>query len=1427
MSFSGFSGFTSNGWSTKFTFGTQSDDSIEGSTLDDIIMAADGDDTISASTGSDTIVGGNGFDTVTFEQSIRDVVIEEFTFSSWIPWAVTKTYYVSTFDASGLLDGYTTIRGSEALYFAADDYTYYLDGTNNAVLAGDDTVSASEDSGAVLTAASLLANDLEYDGDTVALLSVDTVSASGASVALIDGEISYQPGTTFDALAAGEVATDTFSYVVTDGKGGTDTATVTVTITGTNDAPTLSVDDAAITIDENTSAIAISVSAMDLDTGAVLTFSLSGDDATLFDIDATTGDIAFKTAPDFEAPSDANGDNTYDLIVVVSDEHGASAEHAISVSVEDVWDPISLTQSFESEATGSFYNGTAGAAADGDLIDLGTEVDLENVDGLATVDSTDTSEGLLGFDLTWVNTRDSDGISDGDWIGVQSYTGDVGDFSDGSRGYELSDADGLLRLTFDTIDLSARNEYSKINLSLDAFINSTGWETDDLVNIYVETNLGTVSLLDTTGLDIDDLGIEDVWQTLSITLDPEVTEATLIAELDSNSSAEALYVDNIKVEEEFLIEQSFETEAAGSFYNGTAGAAADGDLVDLGVEVDLENVDGLATVDSTTASDGLWGYDLTWVNTRNDSGISDGDWIGVQNYTGTVGEFSDGTQGYELSDADGLLRMNFDEINLTGVGEVTLSLDAFIQSTGWETNDVINIYVETDQGTVALLDTTGQDIDDLNIEGAWTTLTTTLDASVNSAQLFVELDSNSSAEALYVDNIIMTTDPEAVVDDGGSSDEITLISEIQGEGDASDMVGMTVTVSAVITEITYDDDGVTGFYFQEEDADSDGNALTSEGLYVFTGSGYAFEIGDLVEVTGSVTEYYDLTELTSVTSLNVVSSGNDMPEATVVTLSPDTVQNYEALESMRLSVVTGTTDALLVNENYNLDRYGQISISAGILTQPTQIYDAQTEAAEIAALIQANENASLLLDDGSSVQNPTEFAYLSGGAGDDGDGILDSGDDFSDTGTTVRLGAEIDGTVEGVLGYSFEEWTLNVTDTIEFVEGTNTDAREETPEDVGGTLQVASYNVLNYFTTFSGGTGPDGDLDPRGADNQDEFDRQSSKIVEGIIGTGAEVVALQEIENNGTTAISTLVDQLNAAGTDATYAYVDPTGTGDFIGTDAITTGIIYDASAVTLIYSDYIVYEESSADATYAIADALTALVGGSDMGDYQRNRPTVAATFVDNASGETFTVTSSHFKSKGDSGLQDVADAAESWLTSNASSADFAAVQELLDDLYADPNFDQGDGQGFWNQVRLDASVELADWVATEYGADGTGVSNYLLLGDMNAYAEEDPVQYLDDDAELVDLIDTYIGQDEAYSYVFDGQQGTLDQGFADDSLAEFVTGVTEWHTNADEPDLIGYDSSYNDEGFYNDGVYAASDHDPLIIGLDLTATDDFVFA
>lgn len=650
---------------------------------------------------------------------------------------------------------------------------------------------------------------------------------------------------------------------------------------------------------------------------------------------------------------------------------------------------------------------------------------------------------------------------------------------------------------------------------------------------------------------------------------------------------------------------------------------------------------------------------------------------------------------------------------------------------------------------------------------------------------------------------------------GGGGGTPALISQIQGTGSEAALQGQTVTVSAVVTYITTD-----GFFLQEEDADADLDALTSEGIFVFTGGGLAVTLGDLVELTGTVAEFFGLTQITSVSSSTILASNVALPTAAEVILSPTTAPNYEAIEGMLVTVSSGTPDPLTVIENFNFDRFGEISISSGIQYQPTQLYDAQTQAAEIAALVQANENASLLLDDNNPSQNPDGFEFVPANSGDNGNGYLDSGDDFGNAGATLRNGAELTAPVQGVLSYAFGSYRVLVSDRLQIDEATNGGARQDVAPDVGGSLQVASVNVLNYFTSLSGASSGPNNLPPRGANTPEELARQTEKLVATITGTGAEVLALQEIENNGFgdgSAIDTLVDALNAEavsqGTGKVFAAVDPTGVGGFVGSDAIMAAIIYDSAAVTLVNTAVVDFAETTAAQTFALAEVLNPFVS-SPLQDLDRNRPSVVATFLDNATGETFTVVSSHFKSKSDSGLAALASSAQAYLDAGGT----GFTQADLDALRADPNFDQGDGQGFWNGVRLEAAQQLADFMANTYPAASGG---YLLLGDLNSYAQEDAVQYLDDDAGLVDLVDAFIGQDTAYSYVFDGQRGTLDQGLASADLAAQVTGVAEWHVNADEPDLIGYDTSFNDPAFYNPGPYASSDHDPLLIGLDLGAT------
>jgi hypothetical protein len=180
----------------------------------------------------------------------------------------------------------------------------------------------------------------------------------------------------------------------------------------------------------------------------------------------------------------------------------------------------------------------------------------------------------------------------------------------------------------------------------------------------------------------------------------------------------------------------------------------------------------------------------------------------------------------------------------------------------------------------------------------------------------------------------------------------------------------------------------------------------------------------------------------------------------------------------------------------------------------------------------------------------------------------------------------------------------------------------------------------------------------------------------------------------------------------------------------------------------------------------------------DDSRNRPALAQTFR-TVSGATFTVVVNHLKSKGS-------------------------------ECDGDP--DIGDGQGNCNLTRVRAATALAQWIATD--PTGSADPDYLIIGDLNSYGREDPILTLED-AGFVDLVEDRIGV-EGYSYVFDGMSGSLDHAVSTASLASQVTGVTEWHINADEPSVIDYNLEFKPQDLYTPTPFRSSDHDPVLIGL-----------
>jgi Ca2+-binding RTX toxin-like protein len=118
---------------------------------------------------------------------------------------------------------------------------------------------------------------------------------------------------------------------------------------------------------------------------------------------------------------------------------------------------------------------------------------------------------------------------------------------------------------------------------------------------------------------------------------------------------------------------------------------------------------------------------------------------------------------------------------------------------------------------------------------------------------------------------------------------------------------------------------------------------------------------------------------------------------------------------------------------------------------------------------------------------------------------------------------------------------------------------------------------------------------------------------------------------------------------------------------------------------------------------------------------------------------------------------------------------------------------------------------------------------MGDLNSYAQEDPIDAIkagsDDMAgtgdDFTNLIFDYHGA-YAYSYTFDGQAGYLDHALANASLADQITGAADWHINSDEPSILDYDTSFKppaQEALYEVNPYRTSDHDSVVVGLNLT--------
>ena len=624
------------------------------------------------------------------------------------------------------------------------------------------------------------------------------------------------------------------------------------------------------------------------------------------------------------------------------------------------------------------------------------------------------------------------------------------------------------------------------------------------------------------------------------------------------------------------------------------------------------------------------------------------------------------------------------------------------------------------------------------------------------------------------------------------------IAEIQGTGNASPFDGQNVLTSGVVTA-SYPTGGINGFYLQTPGADTPG---ASDGIFVYGGtSGFTTypAVGDSVEVAGEVDEFFTTTQLVASSVKPVASLGAAIPK-TVVPGTDCALPGTDCLTGAALDSAREVVESELFqptapwtltdvydggpyysngsNSSANRGEMGVAANSAVPLVSPTEVIDAQATAA-ITARKNYNDAHRIILDDAASLTFSTTanddqpFPWLTASH-------------------SMRVGAGITFTKPVVFTYGFNAWRIQPQAQ---VVGAPTGAleieqtRPAAPENVGGDLKLATFNVLNFFPTTGVEYAASGrgactyytDRDsirvsvnscanngPRGAADETNLTRQRDKIVAAINTVDADIVSLEELENSvqfgkdRDFAIGELVNALNADAGAGTWAFVPSASVLPPLSEqDVIRNGFIYKPANAALVGESVVLADQSTG--TEPFADA----------------REPVAQAFkkVGSPDASAFGVIVNHFKSKG-SGT-------------------------------ADPN-----GQGAANDRRILQAQALVDF-AEDFQTQ-RGITRMFLAGDFNAYTEEDPIQILKA-AGYNNLESTSNPAEESYN--FDGQIGSLDHVLANTAAEADVNAVDIWDINSYESVYYEYSRfNTNITNLYAPTPYRSSDHNPEIVGINV---------
>ena len=668
---------------------------------------------------------------------------------------------------------------------------------------------------------------------------------------------------------------------------------------------------------------------------------------------------------------------------------------------------------------------------------------------------------------------------------------------------------------------------------------------------------------------------------------------------------------------------------------------------------------------------------------------------------------------------------------------------------------------------------------------------------------------------------------------------LTSIASIQGNGASTPLAGQTVRTEGVVTaSFGNTSEDWQGFYLQTGGTPDTPGA--SDGLFVASGTLTAPAVGSSVSVTGAASETFGLTTLTVARASDIdpvspapaivaqsMLPGSDCSVAQDGTTDCLTGSALAAAREKHESELFLPTAPFTVSDSYDgspwanssSSNFGEIGLAANStkpLYLPIDLAHPVEDAQRFASLRAFNDAHMVTLDDGSNRS---------------WSGTANTGSAFPwmTANYTVRVGAGATFHQPFVYDFRFGKWRLQPQTAVAPGSTGQTKVsfaqnRPAQPDDVGGNVKIATFNMLNYFahaaqdwddlpddsigqnrfcSYYSDRQGnritarectwkdlrnnPPStlpDIGPRGAATEANLLRQEGKEVAAINTMAADVLSLEEVENpvklgyaDRDLPLKRLVDALNAdwavrhpgdANTTPRWAYVPSPRTEaqpTIAEQDAIRNAYIYNPRVLATVgRSQILVNSPAMRNAREPLAQAFRHMDGSRDDG---------------------FIVIANHFKSKSE--------------------------PEDLSTVAGTDNDDQGKGAGYYNGDRIRQARALNEFANSV--AEDKGIPAVFMTGDYNAYGAEDPVRVLEA-AGWANLEPT----NGESSYSFGGLAGSLDHVFANAAARTMVVGQTIWPINANESVYYEYSRfNYNVANLF-DGTtpFRSSDHNPEIVGI-----------